>query len=74
LNLFTNHDKKIDYHDIIPQAVSVLSMVRIFDDLDHFLASIGGRITAAIIAKFFISFSFSGVYLWSAELFPTAVR
>ena len=21
LNLFTNHDKKIDYHDIIPQAV-----------------------------------------------------
>ncbi|CAB3985711.1 organic cation transporter -like [Paramuricea clavata] len=37
-------------------------------------ASVGGRVTAAIIAKFFITFSFDGVYLWCAELFPTVVR
>ena len=37
-------------------------------------ASIGGRVTAAIIAKFFINYSFSGIYLWCVELFPTSMR
>ncbi|CAB4021017.1 Hypothetical predicted protein, partial [Paramuricea clavata] len=36
--------------------------------------SVGGRITAAIVANFFVSFSFAGVYVWSSELFPTVIR
>ncbi|CAB4027376.1 Hypothetical predicted protein [Paramuricea clavata] len=34
----------------------------------------GGRIFLAIVAKFFINMAFSGIYIWSAELFPTFVR
>ncbi|CAB3981466.1 organic cation transporter -like [Paramuricea clavata] len=37
-------------------------------------ASVGGRVTVAIIAKFSISFSFFGAYLWCVELFPTVIR
>ncbi|XP_028401282.1 solute carrier family 22 member 16-like [Dendronephthya gigantea] len=36
--------------------------------------SIGGRVTAAITAKFFINISFCGVYLWCVELYPTVIR
>ncbi|XP_028401281.1 solute carrier family 22 member 16-like isoform X2 [Dendronephthya gigantea] len=36
--------------------------------------SVRGRITTAVIAKFFINISFCGIYLWSAELFPTVIR
>ena len=39
-----------------------------------FSANVGGRVTAAIIAKFFIYFCFCGIYLWCVELFPTAIR
>jgi hypothetical protein len=42
--------------------------------LSFFPASVGGRITAAIVANFFVSFTFAGVYLWSSELFPTVIR
>jgi hypothetical protein len=42
--------------------------------LFFFVASVGGRITAAIAANFFVTFSFAGVYLWSIELFPTVIR
>ena len=41
---------------------------------DFFLASVGGRVAAAIIAKFCITFSFAGIYVWCVELFPTTVR
>ena len=43
-------------------------------DLSFFAAGVGGRITAAIVANFFVSFSFAGVYLWTSELFPTVIR
>ena len=34
----------------------------------------GKIIMSMIVAKFFITISFDGVYLYSVELFPTAVR
>ncbi|XP_028401286.1 solute carrier family 22 member 15-like [Dendronephthya gigantea] len=37
-------------------------------------ANIGGRVTAAIIARFFIGFSFNGCYVWTSELYPTVIR
>lgn len=34
----------------------------------------GGRIFLAVLAKFFINMAFSGIYVWSTELFPTFIR
>ena len=39
-----------------------------------FLANTGGRVAAAIIANFFINFSFNGCYVWTSELYPTVIR
>ena len=39
-----------------------------------FLANTGGRVAAAIIANFFITFSFNGCYVWTSELYPTVIR
>ncbi|XP_032240300.2 organic cation transporter protein isoform X1 [Nematostella vectensis] len=35
---------------------------------------LAGRITMAMLAKFFIMISFDGVYVYAAELFPTVIR
>ncbi|XP_046846066.1 solute carrier family 22 member 15-like [Xenia sp. Carnegie-2017] len=32
------------------------------------------RIIMSVLAKFFINMSFSGIYIWSTELFPTFIR
>jgi len=43
--------------------------------LFYFLGAIAGKIIMSmIVAKFFITISFDGVYLYSVELFPTAIR
>ncbi|XP_046846762.1 solute carrier family 22 member 15-like [Xenia sp. Carnegie-2017] len=34
----------------------------------------GARIILALLAKFFINMSFSGIYIWSTEMFPTCIR
>lgn len=39
------------------------------------LGALAGKIIMSmILAKFFITISFDGVYLYTAELFPTAIR
>ena len=39
------------------------------------LGALAGQIIMSmIVAKFFITISFDGVYLYSVELFPTAIR
>ena len=35
---------------------------------------IGGRVTLGTLGKLFITTSFSAIYVFSAELFPTVVR
>ncbi|CAB3996198.1 organic cation transporter -like, partial [Paramuricea clavata] len=60
---------------IIPMLIAfVVSAISVAIPTNKSSASVAGRVTVAIIAKFFINFSFSGVYLRCAELFPTAVR
>ena len=39
-----------------------------------FAVNVGARVAAAIVAYFFISVSFSGMYIWTVELFPTVIR
>ncbi|CAB4029035.1 organic cation transporter -like, partial [Paramuricea clavata] len=52
----------------------VASSISVSIPADQNPANIGGRITAAIIAKFFIGFSFNGCYVWTSELYPTVIR
>ncbi|CAB4020827.1 organic cation transporter -like [Paramuricea clavata] len=52
----------------------IASAISVSIPSDQSSAGVGGRITAAIVANFFISFSFAGVYLWTSELFPTVIR
>ena len=39
-----------------------------------FLPEGNAKVTVAIIGKFFVTNSFFGVYIWSAEILPTAMR
>ncbi|CAB4027353.1 organic cation transporter -like [Paramuricea clavata] len=52
----------------------VASAISVSIPADQSPANIGGRVTAAIIAKFFIGFSFDGCYVWTSELYPTVIR
>ena len=41
----------------------------------YLVGALAGKIIMSmIVAKFFITISFDGVYLYSVELFPTAIR
>ena len=52
----------------------VASAISVSIPANHNPANVGGRITAAIIAKMCIGFSFDGCYLWTSELYPTVIR
>ncbi|XP_028401283.1 organic cation transporter protein-like [Dendronephthya gigantea] len=52
----------------------IASAISVSIPVNQSSGSIVGRVTAAITAKFFINISFSGIYLWCVELYPTVIR
>ncbi|XP_046846902.1 solute carrier family 22 member 15-like [Xenia sp. Carnegie-2017] len=57
---------------IVAFLASISSVFVAYDCLND--VKTAARIILTLLAKFFISMSFSGIYIWSAELFPTCIR
>ncbi|XP_028398773.1 solute carrier family 22 member 5-like [Dendronephthya gigantea] len=65
--------KKTVIVGLIVACIAALISVAIPDDQSND-GYTGGRIFLAVLAKFFINMAFSGIYIWSTELFPTFIR
>ena len=52
----------------------IASVISVAIPSDRSPVNVGAQVAAAIVANFFISFSFGGMYLWTVELFPTVIR
>ena len=66
-NLYKPQRLNIKYTEIVASQGAIINN-------PLYLGYTGGRIFLAIVAKFFINMAFSGIYIWSTELFPTFVR
>ncbi|KAL9979757.1 hypothetical protein ACROYT_G017467 [Oculina patagonica] len=67
--------KKSIIASLILASFGAFASVLIASEDNNSTGALAGKIIMSmIVAKFFITISFDGVYLYSAELFPTAIR
>lgn len=67
--------KKSIIASLILASLGAFASILIESEGDGSKGALAGKIIMSmIVAKFFITISFDGVYLYTAELFPTAIR